>query len=135
MWLLSIRPDHAGGCSARTDTQPERSGHRPCHGRQHLPVRNLPAHPGGHQGGGEGASMNAIDNVSRRHFLGGVFSTGAFVLTARILPESVWAQEPSFRTRADAAALHPSVYLGIEPDGTVFIVTHRSEMGTGIRTT
>src|SRR5262249_61060172 len=35
---------------------------------------------------------------------------------------------------ADAAALHPSVYLGIEPDGTVFIVTHRSEMGTGIRT-
>ena len=29
----------------------------------------------------------------------------------------------------------PSVYLGIQPDGTVFIVTHRSEMGTGIRTT
>ena len=27
------------------------------------------------------------------------------------------------------------VYLGIEPDGTVFLVTHRSEMGTGIRTT
>ena len=26
------------------------------------------------------------------------------------------------------------MYLGIEPDGTVFIVTHRSEMGTGIRT-
>ena len=39
------------------------------------------------------------------------------------------------RTRAEAAALSPSVYLGIEPDGTVFIVTHRSEMGTGIRTT
>ena len=32
-------------------------------------------------------------------------------------------------------SLNPSVYLGIEPDGTVFIVTHRSEMGTGIRTT
>ena len=32
------------------------------------------------------------------------------------------------------APLNPSVYLGIEPDGTVFIVTHRSEMGTGIRT-
>jgi isoquinoline 1-oxidoreductase beta subunit len=26
------------------------------------------------------------------------------------------------------------VYLGIEPDGTVIIVAHRSEMGTGIRT-
>ena len=37
--------------------------------------------------------------------------------------------------RRVGAALNPSVYLGIEPDGTVFIVTHRSEMGTGIRTT
>ena len=38
------------------------------------------------------------------------------------------------RTRAQSAPLAPSVYLGVEPDGTVFIVTHRSEMGTGIRT-
>ena len=49
-------------------------------------------------------------------------------------PTTLFAQEAIFRTKADAAALHPSVYLGIEPDGTVFIVTHRSEMGTGIRT-
>ena len=79
--------------------------------------------------------MRAIENVSRRHFLGGMFSTGAFVLAARVLPATVWAQAPAFRTSADAAALNPSVYLGIQPDGTVFIVTHRSEMGTGIRTT
>ena len=81
--------------------------------------------------------MNSIENVSRRRFIGGVFSTGAFVLAARVLPESVWAQTatPAFRTNADGAALNPSVYLGIQPDGTVFIVTHRSEMGTGIRTT
>jgi len=26
------------------------------------------------------------------------------------------------------------VYIGIEPSGTVIIVAHRSEMGTGIRT-
>jgi isoquinoline 1-oxidoreductase beta subunit len=78
-----------------------------------------------------------VINVSRRQFLGGVFSTGAFVLASRVLPESAWAQTPTplFRTRADQASLNPSVYLGIEPDGTVFIVTHRSEMGTGIRTT
>ena len=31
-------------------------------------------------------------------------------------------------------AWHPSVYLGIQTDGTVLIVAHRSEMGTGIRT-
>jgi isoquinoline 1-oxidoreductase beta subunit len=73
-------------------------------------------------------------NVSRRHFLGGVLSTGAFVVAARFVPESLLAQTPSFRTTADNAALHPSVYLGIDPDGTVHIVTHRSEMGTGIRT-
>ncbi len=81
--------------------------------------------------------MSTIENVSRRQFIGGVFSTGAFVLAARVLPDSAWAQTaaPAFRTNADGAALNPSVYLGIQPDGTVFIVTHRSEMGTGIRTT
>ena len=80
--------------------------------------------------------MSAIDNVSRREFLGGVFSTGAFVLAAQVFPESAWAQAPArFRTQAEAAPLNPSVYLGIRPDGAVFIVTHRSEMGTGIRTT
>ena len=31
-------------------------------------------------------------------------------------------------------AWYPSVYLGVQPDGTVIIVAHRSEMGTGIRT-
>ena len=79
--------------------------------------------------------MSTIENVSRRRFIEGLFSTGAFVLAARVLPESAWAQTPAVRTNADAAALNPSVYLGIQPDGTVFIVTHRSEMGTGIRTT
>lgn len=80
--------------------------------------------------------MHALENVSRRQFLGGVFSAGAFVLAAQVLPRSAWTQTPApFRTRAESAPLSPSVYLGIEPDGTVFIVTHRSEMGTGIRTT
>jgi isoquinoline 1-oxidoreductase beta subunit len=78
--------------------------------------------------------MRAIENVSRREFLGGLLSAGAFVLAARVVPRSAWAMEAAATTRADAAALRPSVYLGIEPDGRVFIVTHRSEMGTGIRT-
>jgi isoquinoline 1-oxidoreductase beta subunit len=79
--------------------------------------------------------MSAIENVSRRHFLAGIATTGAFVLAARVLPDSVWAQTAPFRTQAESSPLNPSVYLGIRPDGTVFIVTHRSEMGTGIRTT
>jgi isoquinoline 1-oxidoreductase subunit beta len=79
-------------------------------------------------------SLIVTANVSRRHFLGGLFSTGAFVVAARFVPESLLAQTASVRTAADNAALHPSLYLGIDPDGTVHIVTHRSEMGTGIRT-
>lgn len=78
--------------------------------------------------------MSAIENVSRREFLGGLFSTGAFVLAVQVIPRSAWAQQLPFRTQADSATLNPSVYLGIRPDGSVFIVTHRSEMGTGIRT-
>ena len=77
-------------------------------------------------------------DVSRRGFLGGLFSAGALVVAARFVPESLLAQTategPAFRTAADKAALNPSMYLGIDPDGTVHIVTHRSEMGTGIRT-
>src|SRR4030095_10757247 len=79
--------------------------------------------------------MKPIVNISsRRQFLKGMFSAGTFVIAARVLPESAFAQDPAVRTRAQSAPLSPSVYLGIEPDGTVFIVTHRSEMGTGIRT-
>src|SRR4051812_45073942 len=99
-----------------------------------MPLRHLSAHSRRHQNRSKGARMNSIKNVSRRDFLGGILSAGAFVVAARVFPQDAFAQGPAYRTRADNAALHPSVYLGIEPDGTVIIVTHRSEMGTGIRT-
>jgi isoquinoline 1-oxidoreductase subunit beta len=70
--------------------------------------------------------MKRIELVSRRTFLGGMFSAGALVLSARLLPLEAEAE-------AAAPAWQPSVYLGIETDGTVTIVAHRSEMGTGIR--
>jgi len=73
--------------------------------------------------------MNRIDVVSRRGFLETVFSAGALVLGAQILPEEAQAQW-TFQT----PAWNPTVYLGLEPDGSVLIVAHRSEMGTGIRT-
>jgi len=72
--------------------------------------------------------MNRIEVVTRRGFLGGMFSAGALVLGARLLPIEALAS-----TDADKAAWNPGVYLGIETDGTVIIVAHRSEMGTGIR--
>lgn len=72
--------------------------------------------------------MNRIELVTRRTFLGGMFSVGALVLGARLLPLETLAE-----SEAESAAWNPGVYLGIETDGTVIIVAHRSEMGTGIR--
>jgi isoquinoline 1-oxidoreductase subunit beta len=64
--------------------------------------------------------MNRVELVvSRRGFLG-IFSAGAFVLATDL--------------KADATTWQPSVYLGLEPSGVVTIVAHRSEMGTGIKT-
>ena len=49
--------------------------------------------------------MSAIENVSRREFLGGIFSTGAFVLAAQVIPKSAWAQAAApFRTKRIATA-------------------------------
>ena len=72
--------------------------------------------------------MSRVELVSRRGFLGNLFSAGALVLGAKVLPIEALAAG-----KADQAAWHPSVYLGLETDGTIIIVAHRSEMGTGIR--
>src|SRR5579862_6938722 len=76
----------------------------------------------------------SVENVSRRSFLQGVLSAGAFVLCARILPEPLWAATTSAPASVDASAFHPSIFVGIHTDGTVYIVAHRSEMGNGVRT-
>src|SRR6201988_291877 len=80
--------------------------------------------------------MNGIENVSRRRFLtGGIVAVGALVLGVRYYPRLSAGDELPHDTNADHATLHPSVYLGLNPDGTVWIVAHRSEMGTKSRTT
>ena len=76
----------------------------------------------------------AIENVSRRGFLKGMVSAGAFVLAVRYVPGVSYAEEQTARYFVDHAPLHPSVYVGVETDGTVYIVAHRSEMGTSSRT-
>ena len=77
--------------------------------------------------------MSRIQNVSRRGFLKGVLSGGAFVLGAYVAPSVVWASSEA-DTPVDHAILHPNVFVGIETDGTVYIIAHRSEMGNGSRT-
>jgi isoquinoline 1-oxidoreductase subunit beta len=80
--------------------------------------------------------MNAIENFSRRRFIaGGVVAAGALVLGVYYYPKLSSHDRLPHDTNADHATLHPSVYLGIDPDGTVWIVASRSEMGTTSRTT
>ena len=80
--------------------------------------------------------MNGIENVSRRRFLtGGIVAAGALVLGVHCYPKLAAGDELPDDTNVDHATLHPSVYLGINPDGTVWIVASRAEMGTTSRTT
>ena len=72
--------------------------------------------------------MSAIENVSRRAFIKGMAAAGAFVLGAYYAPEILWGETSADgRTDADNATLHPNVFVGIETDGTVWIIAHRSE--------
>jgi len=80
--------------------------------------------------------MSEILNVSRRGFLKGIVGSGALVLGAYHLTP-LFAQGPNSSgssTDADNSKFHPNAFLGINPDGTVYIFAHRSEMGTVIRT-
>jgi isoquinoline 1-oxidoreductase subunit beta len=73
--------------------------------------------------------MSDLRLASRRDFLNGVFSAGAFILAARVAPA-----ESTSAVDVAKTAWNPNVFLGLNPDGSVIIVAHRSEMGTGIRT-
>ena len=79
-------------------------------------------------------------NRGRRSFLQGLLSTSAFVLCVSEFPALAKAAGGVMNVSAGSAAViegatfHPGVYLGIQTDGTVVIVAHRTEMGNGVRT-
>ena len=82
-------------------------------------------------------SVNTLESADRRGFLKGMLGAGALVLSVRWLPGTVMAAGslPVDPTSSMAnAPLHPNVYLAIDTDGTVYIVAHRSEMGSGSKT-
>ena len=87
------------------------------------------------------ANQAVIVNVSRRNLLKGIVSAGGLVLAAQFVPRSALADGGSvnaYKTGAEGmpggTVWDPHVFVSIAPDGTVSIVTHRSEMGTGSRT-
>lgn len=65
-------------------------------------------------------------SLSRREFLGGLASAGALILGFPKLGAPVHAATA-------ATNFTPGIWLAIAPDDVVTIVTHRSEMGTGVR--
>ena len=79
-----------------------------------------------------------IENVSRRAFLKGTASGVGLVVAMQLLPfRTAGAFEPYHTGGLDmpnGIITNPLVFVSIDPDGTVTIVAHRSEMGTGART-
>jgi isoquinoline 1-oxidoreductase subunit beta len=73
-----------------------------------------------------------VQLASRRDFLSGVFSAGALILGARFLPAE--AAEMQSGSGVEKATWNPNVWVGVNSDGSVLIIAHRSEMGTGILT-
>src|SRR5262245_28248381 len=117
MRLLPKRSDNASRRAVETKAEAYRCRYRYGDAREYLSLRHLSANQTGNQPGSGGEKMNRIDVVTRRTFLGGMFSAGAFVLAARIVP--VKAMSGTLTSDFNGAAWHQSVYLGIDTDGTV----------------
>ena len=83
--------------------------------------------------------MTHIAQLSRRGFLQGALGALTLTVTARGLITAAWAAEsPAQKYGADSmpggTVDDPLVFVSIAADGTVTIVAHRAEMGTGVRT-
>lgn len=73
-----------------------------------------------------------IENVSRRGFLAGA---AGFAVALQVFPADAYqAYRHGGQTMPNGVVNDPHVFVAIARDGTVTIVAHRSEMGTGSRT-
>ena len=87
------------------------------------------------------ADQPILKNVSRRDVLKGIVSGGGLVLAGQFLPRDAMADgghvnqyETGAGGMPGGVVWDPHVFVSVAPDGTVTIVTHRQEMGTGSRT-
>ena len=72
-----------------------------------------------------------IFKVNRRDFLKkGTLGAGGLLLGIQLACES----RPKLLTGDPSAVFAPNVYISISGTGEVSLIAHRSEMGTGIRT-
>ncbi|UFZ04140.1 molybdopterin-dependent oxidoreductase [Bradyrhizobium ontarionense] len=76
-----------------------------------------------------------VENVSRRAILQTLGLAGGFVLAAPLLSRPAFATyETGAGKMPHGTVVDPKVFVAIAPDGIVSILAHRSEMGTGVRT-
>jgi isoquinoline 1-oxidoreductase beta subunit len=96
---------------------------------------NILATPKKLRGFEQSVRPTGIENVSRRSMLKALGIAGGFVLAAPIMSRPAFA---AYQTGADqmphGVVVDPRVFVAVAPDGSVTIVAHRSEMGTGVRT-
>jgi isoquinoline 1-oxidoreductase subunit beta len=78
--------------------------------------------------------VGKVENVSRRNVLKGLGIAGSFVLAAPVMSRPAFAYETGAGKMPHGVVVDPKVFVAIAPDGTVTIIAHRSEMGTGVRT-
>lgn len=81
-----------------------------------------------------GDSTKQQQGISRRSFVAA--TAGSFVLMAKFSVGKAFGQEVTVASPSttDAETFDTDLFVSIAPDGTVSILAHRSEMGTGIRT-
>jgi isoquinoline 1-oxidoreductase beta subunit len=76
-----------------------------------------------------------VEKISRRDVLRGLGIAGGLVLAAPVMSRQAFAK---YQTGAGkmphGTVVDPRVFVAIASDGTVTIVAHRAEMGTGVRT-
>ncbi len=76
-----------------------------------------------------------VEKISRRTILKSLGITGGLVLAAPVTARQAFAAyETGAGKMPHGTVVDPRVFVAIAPDGIVTIVAHRSEMGTGVRT-
>src|SRR6201990_668466 len=76
-----------------------------------------------------------VENVSRRSVIKSLGITAGFVLAAPVMSRPAFAAyETGAGKMPHGFVVDPRVFVAIASDGTVTIIAHRSEMGTGVRT-
>src|SRR3989449_10209880 len=114
--LLPVGPAHGRGGVAEPHAAADGRGDR-YRDEQHLPLRDVPAHPGRDPSCGKGGLME------RRDFLQVTGTIGAGLVIGFRIPN-----------RRGVAPFAPNAWLRIGTDDSVLVIVDRSEMGQGVTT-